>query len=40
VFSHLAPKLWNSLPDIVRGSDSLFQFKTRLKIHLFSQAFT
>ena len=39
-FSHLAPKLWNSLPDIVRGSDSLSQFKTRLKTHLFNQAFT
>ena len=38
--SHLAPKLWNGLPDIVRGSDSLSQFKTRLKTHLFSQAFT
>jgi len=35
-FSHLAPKLWNSLPDIVRGSDSLpFKLKT---LH-FSQAF-
>ncbi|KAI5619740.1 hypothetical protein C0J50_20657, partial [Silurus asotus] len=22
-FSHLAPKLWNSLPDSVRGSDTL-----------------
>jgi len=39
-FSHLAPKLWNSLPDNVRGSDSLTQFKSRLKTHLFSQAFT
>ena len=38
-FSHLAPKLWNSLPDTVRCSDSLSQFKTRLKTHLFSQAF-
>ncbi len=38
-FSHLAPKLWNSLPDTVRGSDSLSQFKTRLKTHLFNQAF-
>ncbi|ROL42846.1 hypothetical protein DPX16_8592 [Anabarilius grahami] len=39
-FSHLAPKLWNSLPDNVRGSDSISQFKSRLKTHLFSQAFT
>ncbi len=33
-FSYLAPKLWNSLPDNVCGSDTL-----RLKTHLFSQAF-
>ncbi|KAL0153650.1 hypothetical protein M9458_051015 [Cirrhinus mrigala] len=38
-FSHLAPKLWNSLPDNVRGSDTLSRFKSRLKTHLFSQAF-
>ncbi len=37
-FSYLAPKLWNSLPDNVRGSDTLFLFKSRLKTHLFSQA--
>ncbi len=31
-FSYLAPKLWNSLPDNVRGSDTLFRlFKSRLK---------
>ncbi|KAI5104728.1 hypothetical protein C0J45_6354, partial [Silurus meridionalis] len=34
-FSHLAPKLWNSLPDSVRGSDTLSQFKCRLKTYLF-----
>ncbi len=38
-FSHLAPKLWNRLPDNVRGSDTLSLFKSRLKTHLFSQAF-
>ncbi len=38
-FSYLAPKLWNSLPDSVRGSDTLSLFKSRLKTHLFSQAF-
>ncbi|KAI5626977.1 hypothetical protein C0J50_13475, partial [Silurus asotus] len=37
-FSHLAPKLWNSLPDGVRGSDTLTQFKCRLKTYLFSKA--
>ncbi len=39
-FSHLAPKHWNSLPDNVRGSDTLSLFKSRLKTHLFSQTFT
>ncbi|KAI5618728.1 hypothetical protein C0J50_21720, partial [Silurus asotus] len=29
-FSHLAPKLWNSLPDSVRGSDTLTQFKSHI----------
>ncbi len=38
-FSYLAPKLWNSLPDNVRGSDTLSLFKYKLKTHLFSQAF-
>ncbi len=33
-FSYLAPKLWNSLPDNVRGSDTLSLFKSRLKTHL------
>ncbi|KAI5087989.1 hypothetical protein C0J45_22478, partial [Silurus meridionalis] len=39
-FSHLAPKLWNSLPDSVRGSDTLSQFRCRLKTYLFSKAYT
>ncbi|KAI5619889.1 hypothetical protein C0J50_20551, partial [Silurus asotus] len=38
-FSHLAPKLWNSLPDCVRGSDTLTQFKCRLKTYIFSKAY-
>ncbi len=33
-FSYLAPKLWNSLPDNVRGSDTLSLFKSRLKTSL------
>ncbi|KAI5621275.1 hypothetical protein C0J50_19210, partial [Silurus asotus] len=37
-FSHLAPKLWNSLPDSVQGSDTLIQFKCILKTYLFSKA--
>ncbi|KAF7690828.1 hypothetical protein HF521_011125, partial [Silurus meridionalis] len=36
-FSHLAPKLWNSLHDSVRGSDTLSQFKCRLKTYVFSE---
>ncbi|KAI5629372.1 hypothetical protein C0J50_2304, partial [Silurus asotus] len=36
-FSHLAPKLWNSFPDTVWDSDTLFQFKCRLKTYLFSK---
>ncbi len=39
-FYHFAPKLWNSLPDNVCGSNTLSLFKSRLKTHLFSQAFT
>ncbi|KAI5609463.1 hypothetical protein C0J50_5958, partial [Silurus asotus] len=35
-FSRLAPKLWNRLPDGVRGSDTLTQFKCRLKTYVFS----
>ncbi len=38
-FSYLAPKLSNSLPDNVRGSDTLSLFKSRLKTHRFTQAF-
>ncbi len=37
--SYLVPKLWNCLPDNFRGSDTLSLFKSRLKTHLFSQAF-
>ena len=39
-FSYLAPKLWNSLPNIVREADTLCQFKSRLKTHLFGLAYT
>ncbi len=38
-FSYLAPKLWNSLPDNVQGSDTLSLFKSRLNTYIFSQAF-
>ncbi|KAI2666098.1 Inclusion body clearance protein IML2 [Labeo rohita] len=38
-FSHLAPKFWNNLPKNFQGSDTLSLFKSRLKTHLFIQAF-
>ncbi len=38
-FSCLVHKFWYSLPDNVWGSDTLSLFKSRLKTHLFSQAF-
>ncbi|KAF7710425.1 hypothetical protein C0J45_1613, partial [Silurus meridionalis] len=34
-FSHLAPKLWNSFPDSVKGLDTFSQFKCSLKMYLF-----
>ncbi len=39
-FSCLAPKLWNNLPNTVREADTLCQFKSRLKTHLFNLAYT
>ncbi len=39
-FSYLAAKLWNNLPEIVREADTLCQFKSRLKAHLFNLAYT
>ena len=39
-FSYLVPKLWNNLPNIVREADTLLQFKSRLKTHLFNLAYT
>ncbi|XP_037648071.1 uncharacterized protein LOC119501650 [Sebastes umbrosus] len=38
-FSRAAPKLWNSLPKLIRDSDSLTTFQSRLKTHLFSSAY-
>ena len=37
-FSIAGPNLWNTLPFDVRDSQTLNQFKTKLKTHLFSQA--
>ncbi len=39
-FFYLAPKLWNNLPSTVREADTLCQFKSRLKTHLFNLAYT
>ncbi len=39
-FSYLAPKLWNNLPNTVREADTLSQFKSRLKTHLFNLTYT
>ena len=38
-FSVAGPKLWNQLPDNVRNCDSVNSFKSKLKTHLFREAF-
>ncbi len=35
-FFYLAPKLWNNLPNTFQEGDTLSQFKSRLKTHLFN----
>ncbi len=39
-FSYLAPKLWNNLPNTVQEADTLCQFKSRIKTHLFNLVYT
>ena len=39
-FSCTSPAIWNSLPKTVLDSVSVTSFKSRLKTHLFSQAFS
>ncbi len=39
-FLYLAPKLWNNLPNTVWEADTLCQFKSRLKTHLFNLTYT
>ncbi|EFX61540.1 hypothetical protein DAPPUDRAFT_121530 [Daphnia pulex] len=39
-FSVFAPRLWNSLPLSIRSAQSLGQFRSLLKTHLFSTAFS
>ena len=38
-FSCAAPRIWNNLPLTIRNSQSVTSFKTKLKTHLFVQAF-
>ena len=38
-FSCAAPKIWNNLPLSIKKSQSVTSFKTKLKTHLFVQAF-
>jgi len=38
-FANAAPRLWNSLPQVLRNSTSLDTFKSSLKAHLFKEAF-
>jgi len=39
-FSHASPAAWNSLPDELRQTPTLNNFKRNLKSHLFSTAFS
>ena len=38
-FQVVAPKLWNDLPPLLRSLDSVDAFKSKLKTHLFLQAY-
>jgi hypothetical protein len=38
-FKSASPRLWNSLPDYIRSSDSLSIFKKNLKAFLFYRAY-
>ncbi|KAF7644839.1 hypothetical protein LDENG_00214900, partial [Lucifuga dentata] len=39
-FSCSAPRLWNSLPLHIRQLDSITQFRSQIKTHLFKLAYT
>ena len=39
-FSNAAPKLWNALPDKIRLSESLEDFKSGLKTYLFRKSYS
>ena len=38
-FSVIGPKLWNNLANSIKPIDNLDSFKTKLKTHLFNEAF-
>ena len=38
-FTYAAPKLWNDLPEDKQATDSLLDFRRKLKTHLFRTAF-
>ncbi len=40
LWNKLWNKLWNNLPNTVREADTLCQFKSRLKTHLFNLVYT
>ena len=37
-FPHTAPKLWTELPTLLRKTDSIKEFKSKLKTYLFESA--
>ena len=39
-FTYAAPKLWNALPLDIRSESTVAGFKTKLKTHLFREAFS
>ena len=39
-FTYAAPKLWNALPLDIRSENTVAGFKTKLKRHLFREAFS
>jgi len=39
-FSYYASRIWNQLPEEIRCAPTVVRFKSRLKTHLFSYAFT
>ena len=38
-FSYIAPRLWNGLPEDIKLSKTLENFKSKLKTYLFKKSF-